>query len=511
MDRPVHVAATPDKAVVLTAAARRVRATRSLGLAEDAEEDFVFHYYPEEEVLQWVVARDFRCFSPGSAFFFPELERQWRDRPWSDGTDLPVITPSSFASSPIVFLMSPAVAAGVGAVDRGLGWADLFDPTRPLRFMHAHARSGDGLAVVTAAYNAGLKELGATSLDDAGPALDRLMAGVQERIVEYGPDDATVIDRAAAGGDWRADVVLVQERSALAALARHPGLHAVLVHPEGDSSWVDQEICLVEPTATSLERESSGALVEALRSPEMAGVLRGEGWRPLGAELGTATDTAQLMEAQPTSVTERVGVIGAATPPAAQMPPRLVRVLRNRWSETKRAAEVCLVIDVSGSMSGSKLAAAERGAEGFLDRLEGADPHISLVAFADSAQVLVPLSSLHPVRSDVVDRLRRLQGGGQTALLDGVDRALTLLQSGDPAHLKAIVLLTDGEENNSTISLPALEERLRGCGCLFFAIGYGQGADVALLDRLAGATGGHSAASDEYHVDKIYGALTAHL
>src|SRR4051794_16146732 len=281
MNPQLHVAATPEKELVLTAA-RGLAA----GDGDTAAEAVVFHYYPEDQVLQWVAARDFRCFCPRSNFSIVDLEQRWRESELSDAaSDLDVLS-WSFASSPIAFLTSPEYFEDVSP-SGAFGWATLFDTNRQLRLMHSHGDSADGLAVVTAAHEAAAMHLSGHYPHQA-PDVDQLISGMQSHIIEYGPDDATVMERAFSDGHWRADVVVLQERSALAALARFPDLRGVLVHPAEGTTWVEQVVALVRSRTTTEELDLVGRLVKWIGAPEMAEVVRAQGWRPAGQAWGTA-------------------------------------------------------------------------------------------------------------------------------------------------------------------------------------------------------------------------------
>jgi Ca-activated chloride channel family protein len=231
----------------------------------------------------------------------------------------------------------------------------------------------------------------------------------------------------------------------------------------------------------------------------------------LGEKLGTADDLALLLQAQPPSLVSRLTVIGASTPTPA-VSKRRVRVYRKGASRTKRSADVCLVLDVSGSMQGGKLAAATQGVTTLLERLEGENPNASLILFSGRVDRRVPMRPVASGRRAFADTLKRVRGDGGTALLDAVVAALDELRSSAvPDNLKVLLLFTDGQENSSTTSRPAAEAALSRSGVLFFGIGCGQDADHELLRGLAAASGGHSLVIGQHEIERVYATLSRHI
>jgi Mg-chelatase subunit ChlD len=135
-----------------------------------------------------------------------------------------------------------------------------------------------------------------------------------------------------------------------------------------------------------------------------------------------------------------------------------------------------------------------------------------VIFFADHVQTPVALQPLSAARTAVRQELARVDGGGGTALLDGVNQALDILDSSDAAqNLKAMIVLTDGEENSSFRTLDDVERRLGSSGYLFFGIAYGGAAGRALLESLARHSGGHSLVTDEDGIETAYELLSQHM
>ncbi len=120
-------------------------------------------------------------------------------------------------------------------------------------------------------------------------------------------------------------------------------------------------------------------------------------------------------------------------------------------------ASVVLVTDVSRSMSAtdvspSRLEAARRAAQSFVDQVPGA-MRVGLVAFSDAAQALQSPTTDHKLVSGA---LQTLQTIGGTATGAGLQTALDALQLPDDASTArppaAILLLSDGKATDGTLA-----------------------------------------------------------
>jgi len=110
------------------------------------------------------------------------------------------------------------------------------------------------------------------------------------------------------------------------------------------------------------------------------------------------------------------------------------------------------------------------------------------------------------IRGDAAGKQRglafvnHLQAQGKTALYDAILAAQTWLrQHLRPGAINAVVVLTDGEDTSSQITLAQLEQKLRQSGLntderiSFFTIGYGEEGEFnpEALQRIATVNGGY--------------------
>ena len=113
-----------------------------------------------------------------------------------------------------------------------------------------------------------------------------------------------------------------------------------------------------------------------------------------------------------------------------------------------KTVSICLLLDSSGSMSGSKLAEMKQAAGEFVQRQSQSHHQLTVVGFDDVARVAAPLTGQS---SSVLAAVNGLQLGGGTNMADGLRTAAGAL--GAPADHKYILLFTDGLPNSAPDTL----------------------------------------------------------
>jgi Ca-activated chloride channel family protein len=166
------------------------------------------------------------------------------------------------------------------------------------------------------------------------------------------------------------------------------------------------------------------------------------------------------------------------------------------FASEEAPVSIILVLDTSDSMR-PKLAKAREAVAALLDNANPRD-EFSLVEFSQVARLAVKFTTK---AEEVRDRLAVVQTGGGTALLDAVKVALDEMKNACHTR-KAIIIISDGEDNASHYSVAELRNAVRQADTLVYAIGmidwepYSQAGTAqrltgsALLDEIAKQTGG---------------------
>lgn len=146
-------------------------------------------------------------------------------------------------------------------------------------------------------------------------------------------------------------------------------------------------------------------------------------------------------------------------------------------------ADILLVMDMSGSMTGPKLEAAKAAAENFVTLLDVRYHRAGVVAFNNDAGLL---SRLTTDVGTVLAAIGTLSANGGTNITDGLRVAHQhLLEDGRAEALPVIVLLSDGAHTSGPPPGSAAQSA-RNSGIQIYAIGLGSGADEATLKEITG-------------------------
>ncbi len=154
---------------------------------------------------------------------------------------------------------------------------------------------------------------------------------------------------------------------------------------------------------------------------------------------------------------------------------------------TAPSRAVVLVVDVSGSMKGARLAGAKAAAQAYLDEVP-ADVKVGVIAVSTApSQVLAPTTNHRAVANAV----NGLKSGGKTALYDSIAAANAMLVK-SPAEDQRILLLSDGGDSSSSASLQDATSAAVAAGVPVDTVGFQtNAADESVLTGLATATSGH--------------------
>ena len=188
---------------------------------------------------------------------------------------------------------------------------------------------------------------------------------------------------------------------------------------------------------------------------------------------------------------------------------------------TSNPTDIVLVLDRSGSMTGSPLANMKAGAKAFIDIIDestdgdqdgniGSGSRIGIVSFSSSATVDAPLMTSVADLKDAVDGI---SAGGTTNHADAFSKAIQIFEPSS-SNARVIVMFTDGR---TTAGLPPapIAAAARASGIIIYCIGLigSDGIDVNTLnDWATDPDASHVAVTpDDSDLEELFKDLAANI
>jgi Ca-activated chloride channel family protein len=478
--------------------------------------------YGSGEAVQGILSGELKphVFSPASGAYLTLLNDSWLRTAGHTKAIAPAGDP--LLLSPIVIAMWKPMAEALGWPGKRLGWADLLRVNGTpggwrafhhpewgsFKLGHTHPEySNSGLLSVLAEGYAGAhkaRQLGAGDLE-AKPVRDFVTA-VEGTIVHYGKSTGFFADKMVERGPSYLSAAVLYENLIIESYSKpNPsGTPLVAVYPVEGTFWSDHPYSVLDADwVTADEREAATAFQAFLRArPAQERALQ-LGFRPADASIpiGAPIDVAHGVDAkQPQTLLE--------VPDAA-----VLRKLLEVWQSAKRSAEVTLVLDKSGSMNGRPLREAKAGARAFLTALHDSD-EVTLLPF--DHRLLPPTGpvALGSGRAVLLDAIEQIEAGGGTSLYDATAAAFAHsleLARKDRGRIHAVVVMTDGKDESSKMSLDALRLQLSidDSPVKVFTIAYGSQADPRVLGSIADAARGSSLKGSAENIVQVYQEVAA--
>jgi len=456
----------------------------------------------------------FQAMTPDSSIWLGQLDGEWREKRGGDA--LVVGETVRYAISPVVIAMWEDLAREMGWPDQAIGWQDLLSraQTDPdFRWSHPSTSSASGLLATLAEFYAGADKTRGLTIEDvqAQETLD-YVAALEKTVRYYGEgNEPAIIEQALKEGQAFLDAFVVQEQMVIY-FNTHPQTgqdRLVALYPVEGALWEDHPLALLEMAdLTTYQRQVFARFRDYLLSPEAQQIILRHGYRP--------ADLSIPLDGPNSPLTTENGVNPTEPKTALQVPSAsVIKVVRDVWWYTKRHTNVYLVVDTSGSMSGEKLAQAQDALRVFLDQIRGDRERVGLIRFSSGVDTVVYLDEMGQNRAALQVAVDQLEAAGDTALLDAVYQAYKRLQDlGDTERINAIVAMTDGRENNSSIGLRSLVRDLKQesrVPVVIFCIAYGNDADMVTLQAIAEPTGGRVREGNLETIRDLYKILSTYF
>jgi len=458
-------------------------------------------------------------WSPASSIYIPVANAEWHK---NHSDDLVTGSPKDLVLSPVVVAMWRSMAEALGWPNKPLGWADIaglatskdgwaaygFPEWGDFKFGHTHPNySNSGIVSIIAEAYAGVnKQRGLTLSDLQDPALKTFMTNVESSVIHYGTSTGFFADRMFQRGPsylsaavMYENLIVAQESKRIAGTSTQ--LPVVAIYPKEGTFWSNHPYVVLNAPWVSPEQKVAAQEFETflLDRPQQLKAIE-LGFRPSdpAIPLTSPLDSQHGVDiGQPKTIME--------IPPA-----EVISGIQDLWKQTKKPVDLVVVMDTSGSMAGEKISAARNSLMQFINMLDDRD-RLQVVIFNSKIYNLTELTEIGPMRQQVLARVSGITEGGGTQLYDATIQTYQALSAkGDPKHIRAIVLLTDGKDTesqadlNQVMSTVGVSGENAGTGVKLFTIAFGSDADKEVLKQIAESTGGKQYDSDPKTIQQVY-------
>jgi Ca-activated chloride channel family protein len=527
-------------------------ATNTTGTAPKGSLKITFVYSPEKEVLALPLIKQFnkQGVKVGGKPVFVEAQNvssgdaetkiaQGRLKPtaWSPASSLwgrllnyeadrPYVAADnpSLARTPLVIAMWEPMARALGWPKAQIGfrevlrlattpngWAAFGHPEYG-RFKLGHTNpdfSTSGLSAVAAEYYAATgKREGLTAQDIADQAVRRRIKSIEQSIVHYGDTTLFFSDQLKAHGPAYASAVAMEEATLVAFNKGRKGTKLVGLYPHEGTFFSDNPFLVLNaPWVTPAQKEAAQKLQQFLVERITPQTALAAGFRPgdPAKQAGAPIDAAHGADPN-----EPKTVLSLPEPAV------LARIKR-AWREDRKAANVMLVFDTSGSMGEeNKIDQAKDGLRVFFRELSPRD-RVGLVSFNTKVFPEAPVAEVKSNLSLLRQRVSGLLPDGETAVYDATAAGYDAVRKlRDDSRINAVVVLTDGQDTSSRLSPNELVNRLRAENnqseqqvVRVFTIAYGKQADRDTLAKIARASGGEEFSGDPTEIETVYRTISS--
>jgi Ca-activated chloride channel homolog len=458
-------------------------------------------------------------YSPASTAYLALLDDQWRA---SHNNKVLAPTSEPLVLSPIVIAMWKPMAEALGWPTKDIGWADIIKVSKDpkgwaalghpewgaFKLGHTHPEySNSGLlAVLAEAFAAAGKTRGLTRADLEAPKTRAYIHSIEDAIVHYGKSTGLFTDQMLDHGPSYMSAAITYENLVIESYGKQTKapFPLVAIYPVEGTFWSDHPFAVLDNETTGPdEKAAAQQLLAFLKAKPQQQSALDLGFRPADPTLAIAApvDAAHGVDPkQPQTLLELPAV-------------DVLTALLEAWRAQKKSADVMIVFDRSGSMNGEPMNEAKAGAKAFIQGLGDRDS-LAILFFSDSVDPALPPELLATARPKLMQQVDNTFAGGGTALYEAVASAYdTMLARAkkNPGQIHAIVVMTDGKDESSRLSLEDLDKRFNpeNAPVKIFTIAYGDSADPTVLQSIASAAQGTSVKGSASTIVEVYRDLSA--
>jgi Ca-activated chloride channel family protein len=397
--------------------------------------------------------------------------------------------------TPVVIGMWKPMAEAMGWPNTPIGWSDMLELTNDPegwgkyghpewgRFSWGHTDpeiSTTALSTLIAEFYAATgKQSGLTVSDVQSAQSQQFIRSLGKSIKHYGYNTLIFSDNMKKFGMSYISAFPMEEITLIEFNKNNPpATPLVAIYPKEGTFWHDDPF-IVLASASDSQRQAADQFYNFLLTEESQKIAMSYGFRPANASVNLADPISTNYGVQPTGVQNLL-----ESPPAD-----VIVAVKNSWLQNRKRADIMLVVDTSGSMEGEKLELVKAGIETFLMRILPED-RVGLITFDTTAKVVVEAGPLSENRIALQNGIQSMRANGKTSVYDALQSARESLDAlpptpGEPDRIRGIVLLSDGQDNASMLSIEALASEFEESGVSIFPVAYGDEADTTALQKIA--------------------------
>lgn len=453
--------------------------------------------------------------SPASAAFIQLGNAESRVK---TGKDLVGAT-DNLVLSPVVIAMWKPMAEAIGYGKKPVGWGDILALAKdsrgwaayghpewgPFRFGHTSPESSNSglISIFAEAYAATGKKGGLTVADVNAEKTGQFVAGIERSVVHYGSSTGFFGKKMFTNGPEYLSAAVMYENMVIESSGSQYSLPfpIVAIYPKEGTFWSDHPAGIVQrPWVTPDKKEAAKIYIDYLLAKPQQEKAIPHGFRPgnVDVPLTSPIDAAHGVDPKEPLTTLEVPQVD------------VIHAVLALWHTNKKHANITLAFDTSGSMKeNQKMENARAAALQLVDQLSD-DDQFSLLPFSGAPEWAFQRLGIRAGRENAKEKVGSLYPHDGTALYDAISTAYAshlASQDQDAERISAIVVLTDGEDRDSKLSLDDLLKQIKFDSerhtIRVFTIAYGDDAKKDVLTKIADATQAKFYAGNQQNIRQV--------
>ncbi|GCE13678.1 substrate-binding and vWA domain-containing protein [Tengunoibacter tsumagoiensis] len=468
-------------------------------------------------------------WSPAGSVWLTLLNQKWQNKNGQNLIGTGATDTPSLVSSPVVIAMWKPQAEALGWPQKAIGWSDIAQLSQDpkgwaayghpefgtFKFGHTHPDySNSGLDAVIAMNYAAVNKTRTITTDDVNNQKTKdFVSSVESSVIHYGDSTGFFADKMFSNGPGYLSATVMYESLVIEAnnKIKYPNLAypVVAIYPKEGTFYSDHPFAVLNGSWMTPAKKAAALTFRnfLLAAPQQSKAQQ-YGFRPSNVTTKLATPFDSDHGVDPSQPQTLLQVPNAD----------VIQTILTNWGQQRRRVDVELILDRSGSMNDpiggtTKIEGAKQGLKEFVNLLSD-DDQLGLTIFSNASDEITPISQLGPKRQDTLTRIDSIVAEGGTLLFDTIAKQTAALQTLPSKHIKAVVVLTDGDDNLSQLSVDQLIQKVAATGedagtsIKIFTIAYGDQANKADLTKIATATGGQEYDGNPQNIQSIYNQIS---